>query len=176
MFTLRGHFSNIWWLFLLVGRYFTCRKRTTSLKTTTFTRRGPGDLKRISKCQDKVSKRERSNKTQDTPLTHTHIYCHFEHCNALKMYRNLPKRDLTYCHVHQSYQAIEGGLQEYRVPQTTAFDPPVILLLFIVVFWNSVPGKLSLCPFLWHYPTCRMSDFLNFLPSWTTWLLASIRL
>ena len=165
-------------MFTLVEKYFTCRKRTTSLKTTTFTRRGPGDLKGISQSQDKVSKRERSNKTQDTrpPLTHTHIYCHFEHCNSLKMYRNLPKRDLTYCHVHQSYQAREGGLQECRVPQTTAFDPPVILLLFIVVFWNSVPGKLSLCPFLWHYPTCRMSDFLNFLPSWTTWLLASIRL
>ena len=60
------------------------------------------------------------------------------------MYRNLPKRDLTYCHVHQSYQAIEGGLQEYRVPQTTAFDPPVIPFLFILLFGNKVTGKLSL--------------------------------
>ena len=117
----------------MVGRYFTCRKRTTSLKTTTFTRRGPGDLRRISNCQDKVSH-----------TSHTHIYCHFEHCNALKTYRNLPKRDLTYCHVHQSYQAIEGGLQEYRVPQTTAFDPPVIPVLFILLFGNRVTGKLNL--------------------------------
>ena len=154
-------FCNIWWVFTLVGRYFTCRKRTTSLKTTTFTRRGPGDLKRISKCQDKVSKRERSNETPDTrpPVTHTHIYCHFEHCNSLEMYRYLPKRDLTYCHVHQSYQAIEGGLQECRVPQTTAFDPPVILLLFIVVFWNRVPGKLAFAFFFVIFPPaeCRTS-------------------